>query len=162
MNNQCCKVRPEELAVSAFHGLKAPPLVYLATPYSYKHADPTFVEAVKELRFQACTRASGWLMNTYGWNVFSPITHSHPMHKFCPNIRGDWEFWKKVDLEYIALSNKIVVLCLPGWEKSTGVTAELTEARRLDIPVIYMRPAPAPRGYDMSFKPFHPEPMTYD
>jgi hypothetical protein len=30
-----------------------------------------------------------------GYNVFSPITHSHPLHKL--GLKGDWEFWKKID-----------------------------------------------------------------
>src|SRR5579872_1599540 len=89
------------------------PLTYLAVPYSYKCPNPLVAKTVQRFRFEACTKAAGWLMNAYGWNIFSPITHSHPMHLLCPDIRGDWEFWKKIDLEYIACCCRMVVLTLP-------------------------------------------------
>jgi hypothetical protein len=75
-----------------------------------------------------------------GWNVFSPITHSHPL-ALC-GLKGSWEFWQKIDVEYLILSERVVVLCLDGWKESTGVTAELEIARQLGIEILYMSPLP--------------------
>lgn len=116
------------------------PLTYLASPYSYKHADPAIVKKVQSVRFETCTRAAAWCIDQFSWNVFSPITHSHPLHMLYPGIRGDWPFWEKIDTEYLNISNRIVVLTIPGWEKSTGVTAESKIARELGLEFLYVAP----------------------
>ncbi len=106
-------------------------LTYLAGPYS--HPSPS----VSVGRYTELTKATAWLMNEKGWNVFSPITHSHPLH-IVAKMRGDWAFWKRVDTQYVKLSKRLVVLTLPGWENSIGVTAEVKIARKLDLPIFYM------------------------
>ncbi len=106
-------------------------LTYLAGPYSHPNPD------IQQQRFEKLTHAAGWLMEQFGWNVFSPITHSHPLHQ-CANVPGDWAFWKKIDTEYLHMSRRVVVLTLDGWEKSVGVTAELKIAKRLSIPVLFL------------------------
>ena len=116
------------------------PLTYLASPYSYRSASADVVKKVQMHRFEACTRAAGWLISQFGWNVFSPITHSHPLHILAPGLRGDWEFWKKIDTEYLQISSRIVILTIPGWEKSTGVTAEREIASDLGLTVFYVAP----------------------
>jgi hypothetical protein len=113
------------------------PLTYLAGPYSYKHEDPEEVKRVQEERFLAETQAAAWLMNTYDWNVFSPITHSHPLH-IHSKMRGDWEFWKRIDTEFLQLCCRIVVLGIDGWRESTGVTAELKIAKEFGIPRYFL------------------------
>jgi hypothetical protein len=113
------------------------PLTYLAVPYSFKHADPAAVALVHETRFMEATLAAAWVMNTFGWNVFSPITHSHPLHKHA-TMRGDWEFWKQIDTEYLQLCCRIVVLAIDGWKTSTGVQAEIQIAKDLGIPVYFI------------------------
>lgn len=109
------------------------PLTYLAGPYS--HRDPE----VKQARFEHLSRAAGWLMRNKGWNVFSPISSSHPMHVF-GNVPGDWAFWERVDTEYLAISQRIVICTLPGWEDSVGVTAELKIAHTMGLEVLYLIP----------------------
>ncbi len=73
-----------------------------------------------------------------GLNVFSPIGHSHPLHEI--GMKGDWSFWKRVDTQYLRLSNRMVVLTLPGWEESVGVQAEIKIAKKLKLQVCYMDP----------------------
>lgn len=107
------------------------PLVYLACPYSHPS------EKMKDIRFTQVTRACAWLMREYNWNVFSPITHSHPLHAIA-GLRGDWTFWKKIDTEFIELSHTLVVFCIPGWRVSTGVQEEIIIAKRLNTPVKYL------------------------
>ncbi len=107
------------------------PLTYLAVPYS--HVDPEVVEA----RYQHATLAAAWLMRNRSYNVFSPITHSHPLHKI-GGMRGDWAFWKEVDTDYLLVSRRLVILALPGWDRSIGVTAEREIAATFGLEVVFM------------------------
>jgi len=108
------------------------PFVYIAVPYSHQNKE------VQVFRFEAVTKAAGWLMNTYGWNVLSPITNSHPIHVLAPNVPGDWKFWQQVDTDYLRCSNRFVILTLPGWRESVGVTAETKIAAELGLPKQYL------------------------
>ena len=110
------------------------PLTYLACPYSHDSLE------VKQWRFEEATKAASWLIKEYGWNVFSPITHSHPLHTF-GGCSGDWKYWAKIDREYLEASERMVVLLVSGWRLSTGVTAELAIAGELGIPVSYIIPS---------------------
>lgn len=105
-------------------------LTYLACPYS--HPDPK----VREDRYRAANEAAVVLIRAFRWNVFSPITHSHPMHEL--GLDGDWKFWESIDLEYLGASRRIVVLTIPGWLQSTGVGAEHRAAKKLGLEVLFM------------------------
>lgn len=112
-------------------------LTYLACPYS--HPDPL----VRVRRFDAANQATVALIKEYGWNVFSPITHSHPLH--LRGLAGDWAFWERMDTEYLECSTRIVVLRIPGWSQSVGVKAELKIANRLGLEKCSMTPV-SPTG----------------
>lgn len=110
------------------------PLTYLACPYSHKSS------TVRAFRFRAATQAAAWWMEKYPRsNVFSPITHSAPLHDIA-GMRGDWSFWKRIDTEYLRVSRRLVVLKIPGWEESVGVQAEIRLAKQMDIPIVYLDP----------------------
>jgi hypothetical protein len=119
------------------------PLTYLACPYS--HPDPK----VKDERCRKADRATAHLIDTKGWNVFSPITHSHPL-AMC-GLKGSWEFWQKIDIEYLLLSERVIVLCLDGWRESTGVNAEIDIAKQLGIPISYMLRIPEAGNFSQPF-----------
>lgn len=107
------------------------PLTYLACPYSSPD------EEVKANRFNHVTRVAARLMTENPkLNVFSPITHSHPLHVV--GMAGDWKTWKRIDTQYLRLCKTIIVLMLPGWTESVGVTAELKIARRLKMKILYL------------------------
>lgn len=129
-----------ELNRQPFHGLTEAPLTYLAVPYSYNSPDKRVRELVQRFRFETASRAAGYLLSSMGWNVFSPITHSHPIHVMYPEVRGDWEFWKQIDTEYLQISKRIIVLTLPGWRKSTGVTAEIEIGHQLGLELLFIHP----------------------
>lgn len=110
------------------------PLTYLASPYS--HAD----YEVEEERYKAVTRAAAWLIKEKGWNVFSPITHSHPL-RILGGLKGNFDFWKRFDTEYLSVARRLVVLQIPGWEESVGVTAEIDIATAQGTEVLFMQEA---------------------
>ena len=107
-------------------------IVYLATPYS--HPDP----AIREQRYHAVNRAAATLM-AQGEHIYSPITHCHPL-AVAHDMPTNWEFWAEYDGAFLRAAKKMLVLCLPGWRDSVGVTAEIQIAREMGIPVEYMDP----------------------
>ncbi len=106
--------------------------IYLGVPYS----DPD--EKVMEARFEAVTDKTGELMND-GHIVYSPITACHPVAKQCALPRT-WDYWEQLDRTFIAWADEVWVLKLDGWEKSTGVNAEVGIAKELGKPVKYIEP----------------------
>ena len=105
-------------------------LVYLAVPYS--HPD----ERVRQERYEAVTKAAGFLMNE-GYIVFSPITHCHHIKQICDLPTG-WEYWEAFDRAYLKHCSKLIVLKLHGWEDSVGVNAEIDIAKEMGIEIEYM------------------------
>lgn len=113
------------------------PLTYVAIPYSCNSLSPISQHRTKERRFQIATIAAAMLAKCKGWNPFSPITHSHPMHVM-GGLDGDWNFWCKIDTEYLECSQRMVIVTENGWETSTGVTAEGKIALGLKLPILKM------------------------
>lgn len=105
--------------------------LYLACPYTDK--DPL----VEEQRYLAVVRAAGHLM-LQGFNVFSPIAHSHPiaLHGMTQPTTG--LFWKKQDIPLLKHASALVVLMLPGWEHSKGLAWEIETARALHMPLLWL------------------------
>lgn len=110
------------------------PLTYLCVPYTHPDIH------IREHRYRLATLAAAWLMKmSPNRNVFSPITHSHPLHVL-GGLAGDWKTWARIDAQYLSLSREVVVLTARGWQQSAGVTAELKIARKLKLPVTYLSP----------------------
>lgn len=106
------------------------PLVYLACPYT--HPDPD----TRQVRYLAVTRAAA-VLTGQGVSVFSPITHSHPMSQ-CSDLPGTWDFWSRIDRDFLSCSYKLVVLRLVGWDSSEGVAAEIAIAEGFGIEIEFM------------------------
>lgn len=108
-------------------------MIYLASPYS--HQDPAIVHR----RYVAACKATAELMK-WGEHVFSPIAHSHVVAEV-GDFHTGWEFWQKIDFEWIRMCGYVYVLMLDGWDRSVGVTAELRYALSLQIPVTWVLPS---------------------
>jgi hypothetical protein len=106
-------------------------MIYVASPYS--DPDP----AVREARYEAACRATADLIRR-GTPVFSPIVYGHPLCRY--DLPTDWTFWQRLDLQYLAMCDEVIVLKLPGWEQSKGVQAEIAAARALGRPVSFLDP----------------------
>lgn len=107
-------------------------MIYLASPYSAP-GNPL----LEEIRFFAVLHAAWRLMKT-GSVVFSPVVHGHPVSKYAmPEPQGH-EFWMAQCLPMLRLAERLVVLRLQGWERSSGVRREIDEASALGIPVEYI------------------------
>lgn len=64
-------------------------------------------------------------MARQGFTCYSPLLH---WLSVAPSMGEDWETWKKVSLDMIDASSRIIVIALPGWRESVGVTAEIQHA----------------------------------
>jgi hypothetical protein len=106
------------------------PLVYLASPYSDSD------EVVVQERFELVSKKAAELMMD-GMIVFSPIAHCHPMATYGV-LPTHWAFWEKYDRAILSCCHKVIVLKLVGWEKSTGVQAEIKIALEMGLPVEYI------------------------
>lgn len=109
---------------------KTKAIYYLASPYTHK--DP----AIRKLRAELATEAAVKLLHM-GIFVFAPIPYNEPWEKY--NLPGDWSFWADFDKSFVErCDGGLIVLMLDGWEKSTGVTAEIEFAKSLKLPVYYV------------------------
>ena len=72
-----------------------------------------------------------------GYCVFSPIAHCHPMQQ-ANDMPPEWEFWEKLDYQFMDACSQVWVLQMPGWEESTGITAEIKYAEKHGIPISYI------------------------
>lgn len=100
-------------------------MCYLAAPYS--HADASVVEdrMVQVSRAQAALIKQGLL-------VYTPLS-AHYLLEY-EDLPGDWAYWQRYGEALLTACDNLVLLPLPGWEQSQGVTAELALARKLKIP----------------------------
>ena len=75
-----------------------------------------------------------------GHNVFSPITHSHPIAKL--GVKGTWDYWQKIDYQFIDWADEVWVLIpkegLTSVLKSTGVVAECKYALQHNKKIKYL------------------------
>jgi len=108
------------------------PLVYLASPYT--HSDKEVVEE----NFRKISKVSAE-MTADGFITISPITYGHTLLQF-KEMPGDWAFWTSFCLSILEKCDKIVVVKMEGWDKSSGIAGELEYAKEHGIPVEYINP----------------------
>ena len=109
-------------------------LYYLASPYSAS------TDEQMQHNYELITKLGAIITELYGYALIMPITTSHQMRKFNPNLGTSWEFWQRVDLNYLAHCDELIVVTMPGWKESIGVTAEIAFATQREIPITYLDP----------------------
>lgn len=109
-------------------------IIYLAAPYSHQS------EAVRASRAAQIRTAHARLILA-GHVVYSPICQSHGM-AVDPLIRvpTDFAFWEKSCLAFLEVCSTVVVLKLPEWTKSVGVSAEVELATKLGKKLLLYTP----------------------
>ena len=78
---------------------------------------------------------TGWLKQ--GVHIYSPIVHCHELAKIADMPR-DAGFWERYNFTMLAAAEQLWVLMIAGWLESKGIAGEITEAKRLEIPIIYI------------------------
>jgi len=108
-------------------------MIYLASPYS----DPSL--KVRTNRYLAACKAAAEMMEA-GTVVFSPIAHTHGI-ALCGGLPMGWDYWERVDREFLAACNFMTVLMLDGWRESLGVAAEIRIAEESGKHITYAAPS---------------------
>lgn len=105
-------------------------LYYVASPYT--SPDP----AVSAERCAQAVEAAK-VLTRIGYAAFVPIAYNAPWTAD-PTYKVDttWEFWESIDLPFLDRCAALILLEIPGWEKSRGVNAELDHCHKVGIPVM--------------------------
>jgi hypothetical protein len=102
-------------------------LIYLATPYTHENNE------VMERRYEAVTHTLGALLE-HGQAAYSPITHCRKVQQmgYCDEWTED--DWLGFDKNFLDHCDTVLILGLPGWKSSPGVTWEIAYAEEHDLP----------------------------
>lgn len=105
-------------------------LHYLATPYTLfdKGLEQAFIEAA-EITAKLLKR---------GLFVFSPIAHSHCVASHGAMDPKDHALWMPLDMAILDRCDALLVVMMPGWRESRGVTEEIARATETGKPVTYL------------------------
>ena len=105
-------------------------MIYLASPYS--DPDPM----VRKGRYHLALFYTGRRMRK-GERIFSPIVYSHYL-ALNHELPKDFDWWREFDEAMIRACPGFRVLCIPGWQESRGVQAEIALASNLGREIEYI------------------------
>ena len=107
---------------------------YISNPYNG-------TDEQREQRAQIAARVCGLLLKK-GIHAWSPIVHNHAMMKTFNEFSLEERQTKILEFDFSLLkaSQGMIVLTIPGWDISFGVTAEIQLCKNLKIPVYYLAP----------------------
>ena len=105
-------------------------LIYIASPYTNKD----YTKLVDN--YLTVTKYAAKLVEQ-GDVAFSPITYGHTLVSF-RQMPLDFAFWENFCMTFLKKCDEMIVLCIPGWEHSKGVAAEIKLCEEYGIPVVYV------------------------
>lgn len=118
-------------------------LAYLAIPYGHKS------QAVVNWRVETFYRVDAWMIQ-HGYHIVSPMEKFGLLSAsrtkiygdaFAINIGDDWTFWEQHGRTLLQACHKVIVICVPGWQDSVGVKAEIEIAQQLGTEVLHLTEA---------------------
>lgn len=101
---------------------------YLASPYTHHDS------VIRHKRYEQARHAL-YLLLSRRIPAYSPIVHCHHL-SLNHDMPHDAEFWQWYDFNMIDPCRRLIVLQLPGWKESVGVTAELQYAEKIGTPTV--------------------------
>lgn len=103
---------------------------YLATPYS---AHP---EGIKVAYSEACEAAA--VLIGRGIPLFCPIAHSHGISWFGDLDPMSHDIWLPADAPFMDAASGLLVVHMPGWDASHGISHEIKVFTDAGKPVIHL------------------------
>lgn len=116
------------------------PLIYVASPYTAKGFPKELKKTIERQRASLITKIIGQLQDKHEAAFIGPITQSHHTAKHMDSKTEKFACWRDIDLTYISHCEQVWVVTMNGWDKSTGVLAEIAFAEQEDIPVFFIDP----------------------
>ena len=112
----------EKVALWRLHKARGGEMIkaYLCCPYSSNDSE------VRERRVLAADECAAWLLEQ-GFNVFSPLSHSHRIAHFMDN-HNDGEFWVNLCMDFVDWCDVIAIMKIDGWKTSRGISIERLHA----------------------------------
>ena len=89
------------------------------------------------MRFKKVTKFAAKLTKQ-GYNVFSPITMTHPIARYIRPNEISHDQWLQIDFYWLRHCDELWVYKQKGWENSMGVKMEVNYANALGLPVKYI------------------------
>lgn len=114
------------------------PLCYTAAPYTILDANGVEDFAAVDARMQKFFECENKLANL-GYDTVSPL-YKHTIRKIGKELEGDWNRWGSYSEQLLSRCDYLLVLTFDGWDRSTGVLAEIEEAKKNDISIFYVDP----------------------
>ena len=113
---------------------------YFAHPYTVKDADGRYVPEGEQANFEIANARAAELLKR-GYNVYSPISHTHPIHRACPEFlsKHEHELWYRLDQDVLERTRFDGIILAPGWEMSTGCKMEKQWFLDRDLPIKFYR-----------------------
>ncbi len=105
-------------------------MIYLATPYT--HDD----QRVVQQRFEQTEAITAHLLKQQK-HIVSPIVHCHALASKHA-MPTHFQFWQDYCLTLLDAATELWVVTMPGWDKSTGVQAEIAHAQKRGIQIQYI------------------------
>lgn len=105
-------------------------LIYVGAPYS--DPDPAVIAG----RMAAFEDVVARLLTTGQFPV-SPLMNHGILGRHA--IPGDWDFWQHYSRRLLARCDLLMVVQLPGWANSRGLTGEIALAETLSLPIEFAR-----------------------
>jgi len=112
---------------------KIPGMAYIAIPYLGEKGQDCPMED-RELSFHVANKIAAYFLSQ-GEVVYSPITHSHPIHFYMNGMGNDHDLWMKYDEVMSSYCNRIYIICKGNWKKSKGVMREMGWFKRDKKPI---------------------------
>jgi hypothetical protein len=104
-------------------------MIYLAAPYSSHDKE------VIEQRVKALCKVDAKLMK-HGVFTMTPLS-KHFILKY-ESLPGDWEYWQHYSRMMLKRADAVIVVALPGYTLSIGLSEELRDAHDLGLSIYYI------------------------
>lgn len=112
------------------------PFVYVLSPYTA----PSETEMNFRAHLTACAVAELMAKPEFSdYIFFSPVVHYHQIVLRNPKLPRDVSYWMKINLFYMRQATHAIVLQIPGWKESKGISKELhwfNFNREIDCPPV--------------------------
>ena len=111
--------------------MKDKPVIYFASPYSHRF------RIVRWWRARQIRRIMARCINEQDAIVpFSPIALTHDLDHLCPDVKWVEDY----DVYLLGRFDGMIIVKLPGWDRSVGIKRELNFCFAHSIPYAYAAP----------------------